>query len=849
MREWSPNLWRYPRAIVATKHGPQASGVGLGKFPISKFHTSHAGLQDTAATFEEAMPDRADPNEAVVSTRPENNEARILRHQSLGRGARRDPYKESGEAQRSRGQTSQVLRMNTSPALRESEDKRVQNEEQNQLKNLKSELKYLRDPLKLAQHIRHVLDHNNEEKAMALARLSSRTLANVVSWNHIINWQMQNGKTQSALHTYNEMKSRRIRPDSHTYILLLRGLANHAHHPNSLGRALSLYHAISAPQSGISATIMHTNAVLKVCARANDLDSVWDIVSKLPEQGPHAADKWTFTTIINAVRQNAILGSPGDESNLESAQRREESIIEGKRVWHVVVSRWRAGDLLVDEPFVCAMGRLLLIGARPRDWDDVLSLVHQTMGVPRLIPRLGTNARSNEPLPEIKAPYTPAEFKKTPVEEQDVFNPRLPEKPLLSHSTPQSRQRRAFAKPSNSALSLLMEACLKMAAEQPAIEYWSLLTDPGGPYAITPDLDNLQFHLRILRRQKNSTAALSSIRDIDFPAAKIKPNNRSFTIAMESCLREISHPEKAKPRDSSFTSTKEDTMAQPETEPQRRDRIRTTATHLLNLNLAKLHEPLPRTLLAYIDTIEPPSEYIRTHLGNPGAKRREARLLALSLRRLEPRAANLRSVLNFGDPSPTAGSTSQEEVTSRSSGEEDGREEKEMALKVLKRMQGAYDRAMWLDDSAALGKNSPDIPRRQGASRLKDTPGVAGTRESVSSVSPAAAGIGDGAIDESDADINAGGASGSAGSSQHSTAGGISSSSPSTTQDQTPSQRDTEMANTNPGPEFTQQQRNALFRHSCTLNDFINRMRRREERRRDREEARVLVVGDQNVEN
>ena len=598
------------------------------------------------------------------------------------------------------------------------------------------------------------------------------------------------------------MKSRRISPDSHTYILLLRGLANHAHHPNSLGRALSLYHAISAPKSGVAATIMHTNAVLKVCARANDLDSVWDIVSKLPEQGSHAADKWTFTTIINAVRQNAILGSPGDESSLESAQRREESIIEGKRVWHVVVSRWRAGDLLVDEPFVCAMGRLLLIGARPRDWDDVLSLVHQTMGIPRLIPRLGTNARSNEPLPEIKAPYTPSEFLKNPVEEQDVFNPRMPERPLHNHPTHQSHQRRAFAEPSNSTLSLVMEACLKMAAEQPALEYWSLLTDPSGPYAITPDLDNLQFHLRILRRQKNSSASLISIRDTDFPAARVKPTNRSFTIAMESCQREIAHPDKRQLPNTNTTPT-------PETEPQRRDRIRTNATHLLNLNLAKLHEPLARTLLAYIDTIDPPSEYIRTHLANPGAKRREARLLALSLRRLEPRAANLRSVLNFGDPRAAAGS--------KIVAEEDGKEEKETALKVLKRMHGAYDRAMWLDDSAALGKNSPDIPRRHCVTRARETRSVTTTQNA----SPAASGVGDGATGEFD-----------------NTAA----------QDENPSRRDVEMASKEPGAEFTQQQRNALFRQSCMLNDFVNRMMRREDRRRGREDAKVLVPGEQDSE-
>ena len=206
MPEWSPNLWRYPRGIVATKNGSRASRTGSTKFPVSKFHTGHGRLQQTAAALEDSIPDRHDTNKPAVSKRPANNKVRILRHQSAGHGVRKDPYKQSGEGQRSKRQTSQVLRMNTSQALRGVEDERVKSQEQNQLKTLKSELKYLRDPLKLAQHIRHVLDHNGEEKALALARLSSKALANVVSWNHIINWQMQNGKTQSALHTYNEVR-------------------------------------------------------------------------------------------------------------------------------------------------------------------------------------------------------------------------------------------------------------------------------------------------------------------------------------------------------------------------------------------------------------------------------------------------------------------------------------------------------------------------------------------------------------------------------------------------------------------------------------------------------------------
>ncbi len=72
-------------------------------------------------------------------------------------------------------------------------------------RNLETELKYLRDPLKLADHVRYVLDQDDGDKAVALVRLSSKTAANTVSWNHVIDWQMKKGRTQAAITTYNEV--------------------------------------------------------------------------------------------------------------------------------------------------------------------------------------------------------------------------------------------------------------------------------------------------------------------------------------------------------------------------------------------------------------------------------------------------------------------------------------------------------------------------------------------------------------------------------------------------------------------------------------------------------------------
>ena len=155
-----------------------------------------------------------------------------------------------------------------------------------------------------------------------------------------------------------QMKKRAQKPDNVTYTLLLRGLANFAHYPGSLGRALSLYHGMFGPNSKLNPNITHVNAVIKVCARCSDMDSLWDIVSKLPEKGPLAADSWTFTTIFNHMRHQSLTApKAGDSSELV---KREELLVKARQMWGVIVARWRLGELKIDEDLMCSMGRLLL---------------------------------------------------------------------------------------------------------------------------------------------------------------------------------------------------------------------------------------------------------------------------------------------------------------------------------------------------------------------------------------------------------------------------------------------------------------------------------------------------------
>lgn len=69
----------------------------------------------------------------------------------------------------------------------------------------------------------------------------------------------------------------------------------------------------------VKPNIIHTNAVLKVCALARDMDALWGVAAKLPTKGFGAPDNLTYTTILNAIRTVAWHSDP-DLKNEESEQ-------------------------------------------------------------------------------------------------------------------------------------------------------------------------------------------------------------------------------------------------------------------------------------------------------------------------------------------------------------------------------------------------------------------------------------------------------------------------------------------------------------------------------------------------
>jgi hypothetical protein len=327
------------------------------------------------------------------------------------------------------------------------------------------------------------------------------------------------------------MKKRAQFPDAFTYTILFRGFSHNSKLPSAVSKAVALYHNMSSLGARIEPSIIHTNAVLQVCARGNDLTSLWSIVNVMPDAGPNAANNVTFTTIFNAMKASIDLSPDIRDPKTGRSMASEESIVQSRQLWDDVVKRWRNGDLIIDEDLVCAMGRLLLIGSRPQDWDDTFSLVEQTMNVKRKAPSL-RNRKPGQGADEWEPPLLGNRERKAVVEHDPDAGREY------SHISLHNTASLGYARPSNKTLSLIMEACEKMAVKRAASQYWELFTSHDG-YGITPDSANCHTYLRIMRTARASAEAVKFIRE---EMAHLAPEHKTFRIAMSTCVRNVLSP-------------------------------------------------------------------------------------------------------------------------------------------------------------------------------------------------------------------------------------------------------------------------------------------------------------------
>lgn len=71
---------------------------------------------------------------------------------------------------------------------------------------IRQELVHLPDPLKLADHVLNLTREGKFLEAHSLVQAASKTTPCTVSWNHLINSQLMEGKINKSIKLYNEVR-------------------------------------------------------------------------------------------------------------------------------------------------------------------------------------------------------------------------------------------------------------------------------------------------------------------------------------------------------------------------------------------------------------------------------------------------------------------------------------------------------------------------------------------------------------------------------------------------------------------------------------------------------------------
>lgn len=222
------------------------------------------------------------------------------------------------------------------------------------------------------------------------------------------------------------MKKRDRHPNGFTYTLMLSGLGKTAQ-PQHRGKgdidtlkaAMAVYKNTLDPNSLVKPNVIFANAMLTTCIRHGNMETLWAIAAELPQEGPLAPDETTYTLILRAISyalEQDIAAIP--EGQVERVlARKNQAIIEAKRVWAEVVYLWREGRLAPDNHQVDTMGKLLLHGTTDRDLFDVFYLYRQVTGMPIL---------GKEP-PKVARPKVQSEGKSEIEADQEVDDTPVPD--------------------------------------------------------------------------------------------------------------------------------------------------------------------------------------------------------------------------------------------------------------------------------------------------------------------------------------------------------------------------------------------------------------------------------------
>lgn len=383
-------------------------------------------------------------------------------------------------------------------------------------RTVERQMEFFDDPYHIAKEVERVLAKDNFDQAVLLTRNASKNLKVTVAWNHLIGYQMRTFKLHAAIKTYNEMKKRAQLPNAQTYTIIFKGCAMSPHPKLAVTEAVKLYNNMLASDR-ISPNTIHLNAVLQVCAKAEDLETMFTLV-KSADKNLRAPNNLTYTTILNALRAKVNKRPDRDVPTQSQEREVQQTIQRAKEIWEEVLRKWRDASIVIDEELVCSMGRILLMG-NYHDNDAIFPLLDQTMGITKDTQELSILAWKS-----LKAERESKEDVEETAKSSDAA--------LLTASPKGGASQPALkVNPGRNTLSMVMTAIENTGKVNLARRYWIILTKN---YAIEPDAHNWFALFGALRRGKSSTKAAEYLAEMP----KAMMSSKIFRTAMLTCVRD-----------------------------------------------------------------------------------------------------------------------------------------------------------------------------------------------------------------------------------------------------------------------------------------------------------------------
>ncbi|CAG8486278.1 8863_t:CDS:2 [Ambispora leptoticha] len=177
-------------------------------------------------------------------------------------------------------------------------------------KKLPGKVRIPKDAHFMSAKVQQLATNGKLEEAINFVIDAPKHAVSEVVWNHLIAECVKIGKVKMGFRLFTEMKRRGFPPNEQTYTILLNGIAEKRTFANNIAYAINVIDNMrtSARENAIRPNVIHGNALLKVCSRSQDFQSLRENYDRLFGSGELYPNTDTFTIVFGSCARNGVEG-------------------------------------------------------------------------------------------------------------------------------------------------------------------------------------------------------------------------------------------------------------------------------------------------------------------------------------------------------------------------------------------------------------------------------------------------------------------------------------------------------------------------------------------------------------